>query len=350
MILTTEKTERELIIEKFISFNYKDDDLNKFIVRVKKYLSKNKDEEIECILSVLNVMQSVYAEKGFKVACVLATPVFEWLESITQWKHLDLHLFIMAIGYHPSFSKTLVLFDKALDTLDDEDSPNYLDAQIIRATMHNNLSIRILRAKFIDSDVPVEILENTFKLCYDFLMPICISQKKPQKYFLEIRRGVFENNVPMITGGLKTLLDMGEKKRYQAVKAEIVELLLYVEDELDTRLKNIIFGHQVRKQRKFINMSSLKLADLLDISQNAVTAIERGDSGASPMRAKRIAQILGVTLGYLYGEITEMPEKQDPYIVKIKALLMNASEEDKKIATDLTEAYLSSRYPNTDKR
>jgi len=94
-------------------------------------------------------------------------------------------------------------------------------------------------------------------------------------------------------------------------------------------------------------MSSSQFADLLDISQNAVTAIERGDVSASPMRAKRIAQILGVTLGYLYGEITEMTEKQDPYVIKMKALLMNASEEDKKIVTDVAEAFLSSRYPNT---
>ncbi|MCL2840140.1 MAG: hypothetical protein FWE05_05140 [Defluviitaleaceae bacterium] len=132
----------------------------------------------------------------------------------------------MAIGYHHSFSKTLVLFDKALDTLDDEDSPNYPDAQIIRATMHNNLIMRILRAKFIDSDVPVEVLKDTFK----------------------------------------------------------------------------------------------------------------------------IARILGVTLGYLYGEITEMPEKQDPYILQMKALMATSSEEDKKMILDFANMYLNNRYPDLRKK
>jgi len=339
------ETEKSLLIKEFMSFDFMNDDIDSFISRIEECIINNADDKLVCIVSILKTFKCEYGEHGFQECCTLALPVFTWLESIADWEELELNMLSCIIGYHPSFHKTLDIFDKALKLFDIEGRMSIPKFREICATLHLNLTARVLRARFIDTDVPLELLEATFERSYKFLMPVFISKNFPQRYQLEMRRGLLENNVPMITNALNALEKTGNKNRYHAAKGTLVEYLYYVKSELDTPLQKIVFGHNLRKYRKLIKMSSSQLAELLDVPQNTITGIERGDEGVSLKRASYIAQILEVQVDYLLGNKTAAPAIQDPFIIDMKARMATASEEDKKMILDLTDAYLNNRYP-----
>jgi transcriptional regulator with XRE-family HTH domain len=61
-------------------------------------------------------------------------------------------------------------------------------------------------------------------------------------------------------------------------------------------------GSRVRMRRMLIGMSQEKLGDALGLTFQQVQKYEKGTNRISASRLQQIAQVLGVTIDFLYGE------------------------------------------------
>lgn len=62
------------------------------------------------------------------------------------------------------------------------------------------------------------------------------------------------------------------------------------------------FGEKISKLKKAKKMSQIELANITNISRDAISKYERGDVSPSVEYAKRIAEALGVSLDYLVSD------------------------------------------------
>lgn len=75
------------------------------------------------------------------------------------------------------------------------------------------------------------------------------------------------------------------------------------------------FGEKITKLKKLKKMSQVELAEKTGISRDAISKYERGDVSPSVEYAKRIAEVLGVSLDYLVSD-SEQEEALDNEAVK----------------------------------
>ncbi|MCL2841824.1 MAG: helix-turn-helix domain-containing protein, partial [Defluviitaleaceae bacterium] len=73
-----------------------------------------------------------------------------------------------------------------------------------------------------------------------------------------------------------------------------------------------------------------------------LNAMERGDEGVSLERARRLANALGVTLDYFFGDDTKILEEVDPFLQTIKACTSSLSKEAKNTIVKLIKVYVDS--------
>jgi transcriptional regulator with XRE-family HTH domain len=64
-------------------------------------------------------------------------------------------------------------------------------------------------------------------------------------------------------------------------------------------------GSRVRMRRMLIGMSQEKLGDALGLTFQQVQKYEKGTNRISASRLQQIAQVLGVTIDFLYGEMSK---------------------------------------------
>jgi transcriptional regulator with XRE-family HTH domain len=64
-------------------------------------------------------------------------------------------------------------------------------------------------------------------------------------------------------------------------------------------------GSRVRMRRMLIGMSQEKLGDALGLTFQQVQKYEKGTNRISASRLQQIAQVLGVTIDFLYGELSK---------------------------------------------
>jgi transcriptional regulator with XRE-family HTH domain len=69
-------------------------------------------------------------------------------------------------------------------------------------------------------------------------------------------------------------------------------------------------GSRVRMRRMLIGMSQEKLGDALGLTFQQVQKYEKGTNRISASRLQQIAQVLGVSIDFLYGDIAGKPEPQ----------------------------------------
>ena len=89
-------------------------------------------------------------------------------------------------------------------------------------------------------------------------------------------------------------------------------------------------GEKITRLKKLKNLSQLAFAEATGISRDAISKYERGDSIPSVDYAKRIADILGVSLDYLVSDSDKEDVLDKDAIKRIKEIQdLPASEKDK---------------------
>ncbi len=90
------------------------------------------------------------------------------------------------------------------------------------------------------------------------------------------------------------------------------------------------FGKKLRECREAKGLSQKELAKLLSTSYSVIGKYERDEMTPSIDTAKRLADILQTTVGYLLGETQEQNLFKDPAMLNRLNEISTFQEEDKK--------------------
>jgi transcriptional regulator with XRE-family HTH domain len=90
-------------------------------------------------------------------------------------------------------------------------------------------------------------------------------------------------------------------------------------------------GEKISKLKKTKQLSQVELAHATGISRDAISKYERGDAVPSVEYAKRIADVLGVSLDYLVSEEDKEEALDNEAVVRIKEIQKLPSDEKDKI-------------------
>lgn len=89
-------------------------------------------------------------------------------------------------------------------------------------------------------------------------------------------------------------------------------------------------GEKITKLKKLKNLSQVALAEATGISRDAISKYERGDSIPSVDYAKRIADVLGVSLDYLASDSDKEDVLDNEAVKRIKEIQkLPETEKDK---------------------
>ncbi|MBN1444477.1 MAG: helix-turn-helix transcriptional regulator [Candidatus Omnitrophica bacterium] len=102
----------------------------------------------------------------------------------------------------------------------------------------------------------------------------------------------------------------------------------------------LLLGKKIREMRKERGLTQEELAWKSGISLNFMGQIERGHKKPSIKTLKKISETLGIAPSALFEEIKYAPPEEDLLIEKIKSLLKEGSEEDKKLIYKIVKSVL----------
>lgn len=91
------------------------------------------------------------------------------------------------------------------------------------------------------------------------------------------------------------------------------------------------FGEKIAKLKKLKKMSQVELAEKTGISRDAISKYERGDVMPSIEYAKRIADVLGVSLDYLVSDSDQEEVLDNEAIKRIKEIQLLPNSDKEKI-------------------
>jgi len=332
-------SKKKKLMDAFYAGTSMNHNVNSLIAKFEKHLAQEPDAELTLMLQSLKVCRAEHEGNDFLACCEVASPIFEHLTSCLNWAYLELFVLNLIITAHPDFNKTLSLFQEALDLLNDEEYVNDAKYKKLNFSMHFNMTMRIIRAKYQESGVDISMLDGLFKRCHNHVKEVCVRKNLPHQHILKVRRGVYENDMEMVNDGLSDLYDVGDKKLYRTIKDEVAEYLSYMDDELGRKMTLYLLGHQLRKRRIQLKLNTMEFADLLDTDQTTINAIERGEDGVSLERLRRICKILQVSSDYFLG-IERIYEREDLFLASMKARVYKATDEEKEKILKLTDVLL----------
>ncbi len=110
---------------------------------------------------------------------------------------------------------------------------------------------------------------------------------------------------------------------------------------MDKFYKNI--GEKVRKIRKKKNISQEELAWKIGKSPNFIGLIERGKKRPSIETLRKISRVLNVPLKTFFEELQYSLPEEDIFIEKIRFLLKDTSEKDKKVVYQVIKSILKKK-------
>lgn len=100
-----------------------------------------------------------------------------------------------------------------------------------------------------------------------------------------------------------------------------------------------LVGIRIMQKRKEYSYSQEKLAELIDISKNHLSSIERGHNLPTIKTAAKICNTLDGTLDYYYfGKIEEQNKSE------IIQLFQQLTQAEQKTAMELMDTYIRSKY------
>jgi len=99
-------------------------------------------------------------------------------------------------------------------------------------------------------------------------------------------------------------------------------------------------GEKVRKLRKKKNISQEELAWKIGKSPNFIGLIERGKKRPSIETLREISTALNVPIKTFFDDLQYLPPEEDIFLGKIRFLLKDTSEKDKKVIYQVIKSIL----------
>jgi len=317
------------------------DKIDEMLHSLEAYISENEyDVQVELILHMFRTYKIAHTSNCFEDICEVAAPVFELLKT-TDWGYIELYVLTTAIIYTPHHTISEDFKNEALDILDD-DFCDHKDYDRLKSTLHLNLSMRHLRAKYHDGADPQDV-KVLFDQCFDVALSIYEKRGRVTlRTILLLRKAIFDGDCNKILEYLDALEATGERALRQITQDDMIEFLHLLGDRITKPLQNFLIGHQIKKRRKELGMGTLDFADAIGSTQTVVNGFERGDKGIGGPRLHKIAKVLNVDMAYFYGDESKKytGAVTDITTHKISQLVSELPEADKEYILELTRGYI----------
>ena len=318
-------------IDRFLSFKSDEkEELGELITNLETYMAENgHDVQLELILHVLKVLKEGYHASSFNDCCKVAAPIFKLLETV-DWGWLELQVLASIIGYMPNYKMVVELKQKAFDVLD-KNFANHKHCKSTKMRYNFSLSLRLLRARYYENPDPEEI-EAEFDQCINEAITTYGKWGfEALKTVLLVRKALFYGNSDDVVTYIYALQKTKDKVWLATTKDEVVEYFQALGDNLNTDLKNLAIGHQIRKRRKELRLKVRDVATAIGTATSVVYEFESGARGISNTRLCSVAQILKTDMAYFFGgSDKKVPDAvTDATTHKVVQLMSNMSEQQK---------------------
>ena len=322
---------KEYYVDRFLSFKNDDNkELDDLVKNLEAYVSESgSDAQLELILYAFKVFKEEYHASSFGDCCKAAAPIFELLKTV-DWGWVELQALACVIGYTPNYKIAVELKQKAFDVLG-KNFANHKSFKSTKMRYNFSLSLRLLRARYYENPNPEEI-EAEFDQCVN--EAISVYEKwgfEALKRVLLVRKALFYGNSDDVVTHIYALQKTKDKVWLATTKDEVVEYFQALGDNLNTDLKNLAIGHQIRKRRREIRLKVRDVATAIGTATSVVYEFESGSRGISNTRLCSVAQILKTDMAYFFGGSNkQVPDAvTDATIHKVVQLMSNMSEKQK---------------------
>jgi len=318
-------------IDRFLRFKSDENkELDELIKNLEAYVAESEcDAQLELILHAFKIFKEEYYASSFDDCCSAAAPVFELLKTI-DWGWVELQVLASAIGYTPDYKTAVELKQKAFDVLG-KSFNSHKSYKSTKMRFNFNISSRLLRARYYENPVPEEI-EAEFDQCVN--EAISAYEKwnlDSAKIALLVRKALFHGNSDDVVTHIYALQKTKDKMWIATTKDEVVEYFQALGDNLNTDLKNLAIGHQIRKRRQELRLKVKDVATAIGTATSVVCEFESGARGISNTRLCNVAQILKTDMAYFFGGSgKKVPDAvTDATTHKVMQLMSNMSEQQK---------------------
>lgn len=104
-----------------------------------------------------------------------------------------------------------------------------------------------------------------------------------------------------------------------------------------------IFGNLVAAHRRRLGLTQANLAELTDLSEDMISRIESGGTGASFKSIEKLAGALGVSAGALFDDRVGFAETDNPEFAALRSSMAKLSPSDVRWISGIVNAALSPR-------
>ena len=177
---------------------------------------------------------------------------------------------------------------------------------------------RLLKAEFFEIDhVQEKERSKDVKSLFEYhlnealkIVPNYDNELKIHEIIVNIRSAVMDKDSKGTMEHLMTLKKTkNSKKIYDIMKLEIAEYSSHPDFELTPKHLSILLGFRIRKYRENLGVTALELGEKIDIDENHMCSVERGDKNLHHYKIVKLVDIFGVTLNELYYGTNERRKK-----------------------------------------
>jgi transcriptional regulator with XRE-family HTH domain len=331
----------QLLDEVFTITGNQDMDVIKSLeYKLLNYLEVNgNDLQIKDTLGVLKIFVEESQNNDFEACCDIAAPIFERLSDADNWDFYDIRILTRVVDYIGTFDKVCELAEKLLEKLEEHSHEERYT--IIKLSILMNTIVRLLRAKYFDSDnlIPSGELTIRFADYFNAALAICEEEEFPvHKAVLQIRKGLFYQDINISNRGFRKLMEMGEKEVLRMMQAVVAEYDFFTGIGLSKKQFNRIVGENIKKKRLANGLTTADLGKILDLNPSSISSAEKGDISMSSFNIYKLSNLFDVSVDYFYQGIedkTYAPSYRKALLKKLGALVDELSDDqlDKLILT-----------------
>ena len=266
--------------------------------KLEAYLKKHDDAQVKDVCHLAELFLIENEEENFDTCCQIAQPVLDRLSNLCEWDFYDVRILTVIFNYANTAALSQMLAKKALVTL--ESYTNEERYGIIKLAIHMNMTARLIRSKYLETDYEkaheeVTKLGKMFDEHFESAMIVCEEiGSVVHKNALIIRKGIFYADYGLIDKGLDALKEAKEKDVYRIMQSEVNEYNPLTGAAISKRQFNVLVGTSIKKARKAAGVTIDELAFETDVTPTFLNLIERGERGISCHNLYKIAHKLNV--------------------------------------------------------
>jgi len=351
--MKTIDTKEILISEYFTTRLAERERWKELIHRLEIYLEDNFDNQLSLILASMQIREEDLTSNCFDKCCDMAVPLFERFERMLECDILELSILCSTINYNKNYKRSLLLAEKGFEisyALEQKGNP---DAWKARAMISINLTMRLVRARFVDIDpakqgADLAEIKKEFKRHLKLGRDVLTEPKhKVMKLVLNIREALFNRNCDDICDGLFKLKKAKEVVWLKALEDEVMDYLFHFRMLLSTEQINLLVGLRIRRRRQELSLSLDDFSEEMAMERTSIIKVENGTVGLHTPKLFLAADLLGVGITYFYGD----PQKklyeteEDRFAHKISLAMRNSTDNEKELLHSIAMTLADHKKP-----